>query len=318
MDSLSALSAFVHAAEMGSFTLAARKLGLSSSAIGKAIARLESRMSVRLFHRSTRSVALTQEGELLLESCRKIVVELESIELKFAQRGQEPSGRLKVSMSLPGTPFVPLLKYFMNRFPAIELDLDFNDCVVDVIEGGYDVAIRAGQGADSRLVSKYLGSYRLIIVGKPSYFAAAGMPDEPEDLLDHVCMHHKCPSTGKLQPWPLIAESGTFGVPVAAVASNLEPLIQFVECGAGISCLPDFAVRRQLADGSLVKVLDNYMAHSDEVRALWPSSRHLAPKVRVFVDFMAEHLFGIVESDGETEVSAKSFRVMGPERLTTQ
>jgi DNA-binding transcriptional LysR family regulator len=315
VDSLSALSAFVHAAETGSFTLAARKLGLSSSAIGKAIARLEDRMSVRLFHRNTRNVALTQEGELLLESCRKIVVELESIELKFAQRGREPSGRLKVSMSLPGTPFVPLLKYFMNRFPEIELDLDFNDCVVDIIEGGYDVVIRAGQGADSRLVSKYLGSYRLIVVGKPSYFAVAGMPEKPADLLDHVCMHYKCPSTGKLQSWPLIAGSSEFGVPVAAVASKLEALIQFVECGAGISCLPDFAVRRQIADGSLVKVLDNFMVHSEEVRAVWPSSRHLAPKVRAFVDFMAQHLFGVVESDGEGGVSAKS--AMDLESLTT-
>ncbi|MGA7782227.1 MAG: LysR substrate-binding domain-containing protein [Paraburkholderia sp.] len=291
MDNLSALTAFVHAAETGSFTDAARRLGLSSSAIGKAVARLEGHLSVRLFHRSTRSVSLTQEGEIFLESCRKIVSEMESIEHKFAQQGETPSGKLRVSLPLLCTFFVPVLKQFMQAFPSIELDLDFGDCGVDLIEDGYDIAVHIGRGDDSRLMSKYLGSYRLVIVGAPEYFARAGTPIVPSDLSRHVCMHHKCQTTGRLEPWPLVHTSARdFTVPVSAAASTHEPLIQFAECGAGITCLPDFSIRRQLLDGSLVQILDNYVDHADEFRAVWPSSRHLAPKTRVFVDFIAKNL----------------------------
>lgn len=246
---------------------------------------------MRLFHRSTRSVSLTQEGEIFLESCRKIVSEMESIEHKFAQQGETPSGKLRVSLPLLCTFFVPVLKQFMQAFPSIELDLDFGDCGVDLIEDGYDIAVHIGRGDDSRLMSKYLGSYRLVIVGAPEYFARAGTPIVPSDLSRHVCMHHKCQTTGRLEPWPLVHTSARdFTVPVSAAASTHEPLIQFAECGAGITCLPDFSIRRQLLDGSLVQILDNYVDHADEFRAVWPSSRHLAPKTRVFVDFIAKNL----------------------------
>ena len=254
---------------------------------------------MRLFHRSTRSLSLTQDGELLLESCRRIVSEIESIEHKFAQKGDDPKGRLRVAVPLMCDLFVPLLKQFMQAYPGIELDLVFSDCVVDVIEDGYDVAIQTGRGTDSRLMSRRLASYKLVIVGSPEYFSRAGVPHTPKDLCAHVCMHHKHPSTGKLQEWPFARESeNDVTLPVSASASTLESLIHFVQCGAGISCLPDFSIRAQIADGSLRRVLDNCVEHTDDFRAVWPSSRHLSPKIRVFVDFMVQRLLEGKQADG--------------------
>jgi DNA-binding transcriptional LysR family regulator len=292
LDSLGALSVFVRAAEALSFTEAGRQLGLSSSAIGKAVARLEDRLGVRLFHRSTRSVALTEEGRMFLESCRRIISEVETVEQEFAQARAAPKGKLRVSLPLLGMLFGPVLSKFMLEHPQIELDLDFDDRLVDVINDGYDVAIRTGEGNDSRLMSRPLGTYELKVVAAPAYLARAGVPRIPQDLAGHVCIHHKYPTTGKFERWPFRATGdGEVFVPATAAASTLEPLIALAEFGVGLTCVPDFTIRRQIADGSLVQVLDDHLQHSNIFRAVWPSSRHLSPRIRVFVDFLAENLF---------------------------
>jgi DNA-binding transcriptional LysR family regulator len=292
-DSLGAMSAFVRAAEARSFTDAGRQLGLSSSAIGKTVARLEARLGIRLFHRSTRSVTLTQEGRLFLESCRRIFSEMEKIELEFAQTQGAPRGRLRVSLPLVGMLMIPTLSRFMLAYPQIEMDMEFSDHLVDVIEGGYDVVVRTGHGADSRLKARKLGTYRLEVVGSPKYFKRAGTPSTPEDLVTHACLHHRYPTSGMIQRWPF-AKSATgvdVALPMTAVATTVEALVALAEQGVGITCVPDFAIRRQVADGSLAIVLAAHLDHSGIFRALWPTSRYLAPKVRVFVDFLAEHLF---------------------------
>lgn len=293
MDSLGALNAFVRAAEARSFTDAGRQLSLSSSAIGKAVARLEARLGVRLFHRSTRSVALTEEGRRFLESCRRIFSEFERVEREFAQTTGAPRGKLRVSLPLVGMLLMPTLGRFMSAYPEIELDMDFNDQVVDVIDGGYDVAVRTGEGGDSRLMSRTLGTYRFEIVGSPAYFARAGVPSRPEELTAHACLHHKYPSTGKIQRWPFVrsATADDIVLPAAATASAVEPLVALAALGLGVACAPDFAIRRYIADGSLVSVLGDYIEQRKPIRAVWPSSRYLAPKSRAFVDFLAEHLF---------------------------
>ncbi|MEJ1976977.1 MAG: LysR family transcriptional regulator [Acetobacteraceae bacterium] len=199
MDSLSALTTFMRAAEARSFTGAGQQLGLSSSAIGKAVARLEAHLGVRLFHRNTRSITLTQEGQLFLESCRRIFSEIKAVEQAFVQTKGTPKGRLQVSLPLAGALMMPTLSRFMLSYPEIELDLDFSDHLVDVVGGGYDVAIRTGEAADSRLMSRILGTYRFEVVGSPAYFAHAGFPTTPEDLTAHACMHQKSTTTGKLQ-----------------------------------------------------------------------------------------------------------------------
>lgn len=291
MDSLGSLNAFVQAADARSFTLAGRQLGVSSSAIGKAVARLEERLGVRLFHRSTRTITLTPEGSLFLERCRRIFCEIEAAELELAQTQGAPRGRLRVSMPIVGMLMMPTLSAFMRAYPDIELDLDFSDRLVDVIDEGFDGVVRAGEVSDSRLMARVLGTFRLTLVASPDYLARRGTPRKPEDLQSHACLHHRFASNGKLERWPLRRGRKELELPTTAVVNTIEPLIFMAEQGLGITCLPDFAIRRQLADGSLVTVLEQHTQHQGTFRMLWPSSRYLSPKLRVFVDFMAKHLF---------------------------
>ena len=293
MDSLTALGVFVRAAETRSFTDAGRRLSVSSSAVGKTISRLENRLGVRLFHRSTRAITLTREGELFLESCRRIFSEINKIEVEFSKSKATPKGRLKLSLPDVGTLMMPTLHGFMLEYPEIQIDAEFTDNVVDVIDGGYDAVIRSGEQTDSRLMSKRLGNYRLEVVGSPSYFARHGTPATPGDLKSHACLHHRYPSSGKLQRWPF-ATSGPYAnieLPISAAVTTIEPLVSLAELGIGLACVPNFTVRRQVAEGSLVRILDEYIEHVGVLSALWPSSRHCSPKLRVFVDYMAEHLF---------------------------
>jgi DNA-binding transcriptional LysR family regulator len=293
MDNLGSLNAFVQAAEARSFTLAGRQLGVSPSAIGKAIARLEERLNVRLFHRSTRTITLTPEGTLFLERCRRIFCEVEAAELELSQTQGAPRGKLRVSLPFVAMLMMPTLTAFMRAWPEIELDLDFTDRLVDVIEEGFDAVVRTGEVGDSRLMTRVLGAYHHQIVAAPEYLERCGVPLTPDDLLSHACLHHRYPTTGKLEHWPLKRgrKAQDMALRQSAIANNIEPLIHMVEEGIGIACLPNFAVRQQLKDGRLVAVLTDHVENVGAFRILWPSSRQLSPKLRVFVDFMAENLF---------------------------
>lgn len=291
MDSLGALSAFVQAADARSFTVAGRQLGVSSSAVGKAIARLEERLGVRLFHRSTRTITLTPEGACFLERCRRIFSEIEAAEQELAQTQGAPRGRLRVSLPIVGMLMMPALSAFMRAYPEVELDLDFTDRLVDVIDEGFDAVVRAGEVSDSRLMTRVLGTFRFKLVASPGYLGARGVPRKPGDLTLHACLHHRYATSGKLERWPLRRGRKELDLPTTAVANTIEPLIYMAEQGHGIACLPDFAIRRQLVEGALVSVLESHLEHEGTFRLLWPSSRYLSPKLRVFVDFMARNLF---------------------------
>ncbi len=293
MDNLGSLSAFVQAAETRSFTAAGRQLRVSSSAVGKAVARLEAQLNVRLFHRSTRTITLTPEGALFLERCRRIFCEVEAAELELAEIQGAPRGKLRVSLPHASMLMMPTLGAFMRAYPDIELDLDFSDRLVDVIEEGFDCVVRAGDIRDSRLMSRALGTFRLLLAGSPGYFAQRGTPRHPNDLKDHACLRHRYATNGKLERWPL--RRGPDGkepeLPATAAVNTVEPLICMAEQGLGIACLPDFALRHQQEAGTLVTVLDDFIEHEGTFRLLWPSSRYLSPKLRVFIDFMAANLF---------------------------
>lgn len=293
MDNLAGFTAFVQAAEMRSFVAAGRVLGISASAVGKSIARLEERLGVRLFHRSTRSIALTSEGTVFLERCRRILGEIEAAELELSNSKSAPQGRLRVSLPLVGSLLNPVLAAFARAYPQVELDLDFSDRRVDVIEEGYDAVVRAGEGADSRLMSRQLGQFQLQLVAAPAYLAQHGTPELPADLLRHTCLLYKFPSSGKVEAWPL-PEWNTLhaaGLPTVLNCNNVDTLLHFAESGLGIAALPDFAVRAALAAGRLRPVLDAHRRHDGAFRILWPSSRHLTPKLRAFIDFLAAHVF---------------------------
>jgi len=295
MDSLGSLNAFVQAAEARSFTLAGRQLGVSSSAVGKAIARLEERLGVRLFHRSTRTITLTPEGALFLERCRRIFGEVEAAELELAETQGAPRGKLRVSMPLAGMLMMPALSAFMRAYPEIRLEIDFSDRLVDIIDEGFDAVVRAGGMGDSRLMVRSLGTFRLQLVGAPAYFARRGTPQKPDDLLSHACLLHRYATNGKLERWPLRRGRKDIDIdlPQTAVVSTIEPLIYMAEQGLGIACLPNFAIRRQLEKGILVAVLADHTHHEGVFRLLWPSSRYVSPKLRAFVDFMAKYLFPV-------------------------
>jgi DNA-binding transcriptional LysR family regulator len=306
MDSLGSLNAFVQAAETGSFTLAGRRLGVSSSAIGKAVARLEARLGLRLFHRNTRSITLTAEGALLLERCRRIFAELEAAELELSQTQEAPRGTLRVSLPLVGMLMMPTLVAFMRAYPEVVLDLDFSDRVVDVIEEGFDAVVRFADVGDSRLMARALGGYRRRLVAAPAYLATRGAPRTPSDLSDHACLHHRFPTSNRLDRWPLGSEYADVEaeLPKTAIANAIEPLVEMAEHGLGIAYLPDFAIGRQLRDGTLVTVLDSCSDRSGPLRVLWPSSRHLSPRLRAFVDFLAAKLVPAVEGGPERRGAA--------------
>ncbi len=299
MDSLGSLNAFVQAADTGSFTVAGRRLGVSSSAIGKAVARMEERLGVRLFHRNTRSITLTAEGTLLLERSRRVFSELEAAELELSQTQAAPRGTLRVSLPMVGVLMMPTLVAFMRAYPEIALDLDFSDRVVDVIEEGFDAVVRFADAGDSRLMARSLGEYRRRLVAAPAYLAVRGVPQTPSDLGAHACLHHRFPTSKRLERWPLGAGHTDADLPKTAVANAIEPLICMAEQGVGIAYLPDFAISRQLREGVLVTVLDGCADRSGPLRVLWPSNRHLSPKLRAFVDFLAVNLVPAVEGQSD-------------------
>lgn len=295
-DRLGSLGTFVQAAELRNFTSAGRRLGISASAVGKAIARLEDRLGVRLFIRSTRSVTLTAEGQAFLERCRRIFAEIEAAETEMAQCNGMPVGRLRVSMPLTGMLLTPAVSAFAAAYPDIELDIDFSDRLVDIVEEGFDVVLRTGAAADSALMTRVLGTYSYTIVASPDYLARAGTPAEPEDLLAHACLHHRWSTTGKLEGWRL-KRDGVYldlALPRTLVSSTIEPLIGMAERGLGLAAVPVFAVRRQLSEGTLISVLDRYLDDVGTFRMVWPAGRQLLPRVRAFVSFMGEHLFAEV------------------------
>jgi DNA-binding transcriptional LysR family regulator len=294
MDNLNGIVAFVRTAETLSFVAAGQKLGVSASAVGKTIARLELSLGVRLFHRTTRKVTLTDEGRDFYDRCHRILEDLHEAQTVLSESAQTPRGRLRVSLPAIGYRFLlPVLPEFTERYPDIELDLDFNDRLVDVVEGGFDAVIRSGSLTDSSLMARRLGEFRFTLCASPSYLARHSKPLTPEDLASHACVRYRFPTTGKLQPWilSLVDEFEPAQLRSTMVCNNMEALREAVIAGFGIGYMPDFLARDAIATGALATVLDAWLVTPGQFSILWPSSRQLSPKVRVWVDFMCERLF---------------------------
>ncbi len=295
MDKLTGMLAFVKTADLGSFVAAGRALELSASAVGKAVARLEQEVGVRLLQRSTRRIQLTAEGRLFHERCRRILDDLDDAQAMLSHAMEVPRGKLRVSAPIVGYHFLmPLVPDFLARYPEVELDINFSDRTIDLIDEGVDVAIRSGDLRDSRLISRPLQHFRLLLCASPGYLARCGTPAAVRDLEQHAAVRFRHPDSGKLLDWPLLPS------PAAAPAeprlrtvlacNNIEAVLGAALRGIGIACMPDFLVREALADGRLVSVLDAQMGPGGQFKALWPSSRHLSPKVRVFVDHLGAQL----------------------------
>ena len=288
VDSLTSLRAFVAAADTRSFKLAGQQMAVSSSAIGKAIAKLEAQLATSLFHRTTRTISLTDAGSLFLLRARRMLDELRDGEAELAEASGSPRGRLRVSVPLTRSLLTKALTAFVAEYPLVELDLDYSDRMVDIIEEGFDAVIRTGDTGDSRLLHRTLGRFRWRLVASPLYVAQHGQPATAAALKDHVCLRQKF-SSGLIAPWPLPSAAG-LAVPVSLTASVIDPLLDLAISGAGIAAFPDFLVRDALATGTLVPVLDGEVEQSGIMSVLWPASRYRVPKVRAFVDCIAKHV----------------------------
>ena len=291
MDSLTALTSFVRTAETLSFVQAAQLLGISASAVGKNVARLEQQLGVRLFNRSTRSVSLTAEGVLLLTRTRPILEQLRDVEAEITQAVAHPSGNLHVSLPVVGYRLItPLLPRFSQLYPDVELDCDFSDRLVNVIDEGFDVAIRSGEMQDSRLQARALGPFRFVLCASPDYLAARGVPLSSAELITHHCILFRFPATGLIQNWELndLRITGDFQPLKTLTVNNIEAMVQSTLAGMGISYVPDFVVWDLLDQGRLVEVLPGSCIRESGFSAIWPG-RYLSPRLRCFIDFLAEH-----------------------------
>lgn len=290
MDSFSGLESFVRAADLLSFAKAGRLLGISASAVGKNVARIEKQLGLRLFNRSTRHVHLTQEGAMFHERCRRILDELDDARAMMQDAVAEPRGRLRVSLPTIGYRFLlPMLPAFHARYPEIELDLDFNDRLVDVIAEGVDVAIRSGELVDSQLVARRLGPFRFFLVASPAYLARRGMPQTPAELAHHQCVRYRFVTGDKIEAWDLTGLA--VPLPPGLICNNMEAVLGAAVAGFGVAQVPDFLAHEALARGELQRVLTPYLVRTGQFSILWPSSRQLSPKVRAFVDFASERMF---------------------------
>lgn len=285
MESLNALSLFLAAAEDGSFTGAARRLGMSRSAAGKAIARLEARLGVVLFRRTTRTVSLTEEGELLFERARLICDEWQEAEALLAAAKAEPRGRLRVALPAIGHRLLaPHLPAFARHYPQLQLDLDQDDHLVDLSAARIDVAIRSGRLDDSTHRSRCLGAFRFLLCAEPDYVERHGAPHTVDELRAHAQIRFRHPGSERLQPWRLAATDDAARGRAAFTSTSMEGVLSATLAGLGIAQMPDFLAAESLASGKLVTLLDAH-ALTETFWLVWPQQLRHAPKLRAFIDF---------------------------------
>jgi DNA-binding transcriptional LysR family regulator len=286
IDRMKDISVFVHVAEAKSFTAASERIGLSRSAVGKSIVRLEDRLGVRLLQRTTRSVSLTGEGAAFLERCVRLLADLDEAEMAMLSHSQAPRGRLRLDLpvSFGRLHVLPILSRFMHKWSEISVSASFNDRYVDLIDEGVDLAIRIGGSEDGRLMSRLLAPHRLVTCAAPSYFTSRAVPQTIDELADHSCLAFV--HGGRPVEWRFnengMGRSVTIGGRFAA--TNAEALRDATLAGYGIARLATFLISDDLRAGRLVPVLEHVDADGPPIRAVYPSSRHLSPKVRTFID----------------------------------
>ncbi|MBO9624402.1 MAG: LysR family transcriptional regulator [Sphingomonas sp.] len=286
------MALFVAVVDHGSFSGAGRLLELSPSAVARAIDRIEGRLGVRLLLRSTRALTLTAEGQAYLQAARRILADLDDAEQQIADQGA-PRGRLRVSAALSHGRLcvVPLLGRFAALYPHILVDIALTDTLVDVAAGQADVAVRFGPLPDSSLTARKIGETGRVIVASPDYLARAGVPLVPEDLHNHNCLNF---NFRRAEPvWPFRRAGKDFAMSVRGniEANNGETLGQLAAIGVGIARVGAFSVANELADGRLVPILEEFNPGDvEQIHAVFVGGASTPARVRVFVDFLAEHL----------------------------
>lgn len=289
-DSLYEMSVFSKVVATGSLSAAARDLGVSTAVVSRRLAALEARLGVRLVNRTTRRLALTDEGASYLDACTRILGEIEDADAAAAARRVEPQGVLKVALpaSFGHKHIAPLIPPFAARFPKIQLALSLSDRTVNVIEEGYDLAIRIGELEDSSLAARKLAPNRRVVCASPGYLKTHEAPLKPDDLQRHNCLT----TTELHMNWEYKAPDGKRGavrVTGHYACDNWEVLREWAMAGLGVALKSTWDVRRQLEDGSLVSLLPGYDFGTDvAIYAIYPHRRYLPAKTRVFIDYLAE------------------------------
>lgn len=295
---LGSIELFCKAAELGSFTAAAEVLGVTPAAVSRSIARLEQRLGVRLFVRSTRSIRLTGDGELYRTECQQALEQIAEAERAITGHQRTPSGLLRISV--PTTyahhRLLPLLPAFNAAYPGVALELNISNRNVDLVDDGYDLVIRLGEPQDSRLIARKLEDATLGLFASPAYLQARGTPQRLQDLAVHDCIQFILPSTGRPLPWLLREATG--GVvehhfkSSRQVHEDVLGVVTWARAGGGISQIYHFIAEEAVRRGELVEVLPQLAGATRPFSILYPQNRHLSARVRAFVDFLVAHTAG--------------------------
>jgi DNA-binding transcriptional LysR family regulator len=291
LTSINDIIAFVSVVESGSFTLAAKRLGLTRSGVGKRIVHLEHRLATRLFQRTTRSLSLTDDGQVFYERSTQILSDLQEIDTAMARRSAEPRGQLTLSLpvTLGRRHVLPLLQRFLEKWPQVNATVSFSDSFVDLIEDRIDIAIRTGEPReDSRLLARVVARQRSFACASPSYLNRKGVPNRPEELVNHDCLFFL--SEGRPRPWlfSVNGQAWSYAGKARLLMDDGEALQAAAISGFGVAYLPTYLTGQDLRAGRLVPLFESYSLAGEPIRAVYPSKRFLSPKVRCFVDMLTD------------------------------
>jgi LysR family transcriptional regulator, regulator for bpeEF and oprC len=293
MDKLKSLMIFMRSAQSGSFSEAARQLGMAPSAVSRAVLRLEDELGVRLLQRTTRSLTLTEEGDRFYQRCQQISEDLKEAELEVKQSQSVPTGtlRLDLSFTFGKLHIAPALLRFAAQYPELKLNVSFNDRLLDLIETGIDATVRIGMSSDSGLIMHHLATTRYVTCASPQYLAQHGTPTTPIELLEHRCVNFIYPQTRREYSWQFEQDGKAIDLAVDSCLrfDNSEVILESVIEGAGVVQLPKFIAANAIARGDLQPILQSYATRIGlPIAVLYPQKRYLSAKVRVFVEFMTE------------------------------
>lgn len=294
IDHLKHVLNFVRVAESGSFTAAALRLGVSTAAVSKSVSQLEARLGVKLLNRTTRSLSLTEDGSLLMQRCRNILLDVEAAEAEVRGTSLTPRGKLRVHapVGLGRAIVMPVLLALTRRFPDLSVNADFSDRTPNLADEGLDVTIRIGDMSDSRVIAKTLTRLHYVTCASPAYLAAHGTPQTPEELNAHNCLAYVQWQTGRYHQWDFRKGDQTYSLtPVGNLNVNHpEAILDAVTAGMGIARMASFIAASAILDGRLQPILEDWLAPGLPVQLIYLPNQHLSPRVRVFIDAMAEAL----------------------------
>jgi DNA-binding transcriptional LysR family regulator len=290
MHGLQQYLAFAETAKHGSFAAAARELGGAPSSLAKAVARLERSLDVKLFHRTTRQVSLTPDGERLFERCQRVLAEVENLHAEASGTRALPAGTLRIDMPIVyGKRFVlPALGDLVRKHPQLQLDVRLSDAYVDLVRDGIDLAVRVGALQDSSLVARRIDRQAMVLCASPRYLATAGTPRRLEDLPAHAAVVFRMPTSGRNRAWAFRQRGTAVEIqPSTRVRiSDGEGLIEALKLGLGLGQVPDYLVENELARGQLVEVLSSCRPEPLPINVVYPSGRLLPARVRAAIDLL--------------------------------